>query len=174
MTGERSSRPSSPAPFEEGADSTTGLHRVVVALGSNLGDRRAHLRAAVDALAPVASSQVWETEPVGGPEGQGAFLNMVVVVHTPLGPSDFLRLCQRIEADAGRERTVHWGPRTLDVDIVFFDDLVIDTPDLIVPHPRAFERRFVLEPLAEVDPERCPADWRTRAPAAEVVPRGQL
>ena len=106
-----------------------------------------------------AVSQVFETDPVGGPDDQGAYLNMVVAVRTALDPFAFLRRCRQIEAEALRQRQVRWGPRTLDVDILFFDDMSIDSPDLIVPHPRINERRFVLAPLAEVAPERCPVGW---------------
>ena len=84
---------------------------------------------------------------------------MVVAVETSLDPFAFLRRCQRIEADALRQRIVHWGPRTLDVDLLFYDDVTIDSPELTVPHPRVGERRFVLAPLAEVAPERCPPGW---------------
>jgi 2-amino-4-hydroxy-6-hydroxymethyldihydropteridine diphosphokinase/dihydroneopterin aldolase len=137
-----------------------GSHRAIVALGSNLGDRVANLKVAVRALEPmVAQSQVYETPPVGGPGGQDAFLNMVVIVETTLDPFAFLNRCQRIEAAAHRERVVHWGPRTLDVDILFFDDMRIDSAELMIPHPRYAERRFVLAPLAEVAPDRVPDRW---------------
>ncbi|HTH07644.1 MAG TPA: 2-amino-4-hydroxy-6-hydroxymethyldihydropteridine diphosphokinase [Ilumatobacteraceae bacterium] len=150
-------------------------HRAIVALGSNLGDREGYLRSAVAELGNVvATSQVFETEPIGGPGGQGAYLNMVVEVETTLDPFAFLRRCQRIEANALRQRIVHWGPRTLDVDLLFYDDMTIDSADLKVPHPRIFERRFVLAPLGEVAPELCPPDWETTLPPMEVMPRGPL
>ncbi len=150
-------------------------HTAFIALGSNLGDREKYLRFAVRELGNVvAMSQVFETEPVGGPDGQGAYLNMVVKVETSLDPYAFIRRCQRIEAGALRQRVVHWGPRTLDVDLLFFDEVSIDGPELTVPHPRTFERRFVLTPLSEVAPERCPADWDTTLPPAVVMPRGEL
>ena len=150
-------------------------HCAIVALGSNLGDREGYLRFAVGELGNViAMSQVFETEPVGGPDGQGAYLNMVVEVETTLDPFAFLRRCQRIEANALRQRIVHWGPRTLDVDLLFYDDMTIDSGDLKVPHPRIFERRFVLAPLSEVAPERCPVGWETALPPMEVMPRGPL
>ncbi len=150
-------------------------HEAIVALGSNLGDREGFLRFAIAELGTVvARSQVFETEPIGGPDAQGAYLNMVVKVETSLDPYAFIRRCQRIEAGAMRQRVVHWGPRTLDVDLLFFDDVQISSEELTVPHPRIDERRFVLEPLSEVAPERCPAGWRdTLAPAA-VMPRGEL
>ena len=150
-------------------------HRALVALGSNLGDRERYLRFAVEELGTVtAMSQVWETEPIGGPDGQGAFLNMVVAVETALDPFALLRRCQRIEANALRQRIVHWGPRTLDVDVLFYDDMAIDSEALKLPHPRIFERRFVLAPLSEVAPEFCPAGWDDTLPPAAVLPRGPL
>ncbi|MCB9381616.1 MAG: 2-amino-4-hydroxy-6-hydroxymethyldihydropteridine diphosphokinase [Acidimicrobiaceae bacterium] len=150
-------------------------HRAVVALGSNLGDREGYLRFAVRELGNVtAMSQIFETEPIGGPGGQGAFLNMVVEVETALDPFAFLRRCQRIEANALRQRLVRWGPRTLDVDLLFYDDMRIESEALMLPHPRIFERRFVLAPLAEVAPEFCPADWDDTLPPAAVLPRGPL
>lgn len=150
-------------------------HEAVVALGSNLGDREGFLRLAVRELGTItAKSQVFETEPIGGPDDQGAYLNMVVKVETSLDPFAFIRRCQRIEAGAQRQRVVHWGPRTLDVDLLFFDDIRIDSEDLTVPHPRINERRFVLTPLSEVAPERCPEGWNDTLPPDEVVPCGPL
>jgi len=150
-------------------------HEVIVALGSNLGDRLGYLKFAVGELGNVvAMSQVFETEPVGGPDDQGAYLNMVVKVHTALDPYAFIRRCQRIEANALRQRIVHWGPRTLDVDMLFYDDVHIDSEHLTVPHPRINERRFVLTPLSEVAPERCPADWDAVLPPSEIHARGPL
>jgi dihydroneopterin aldolase/2-amino-4-hydroxy-6-hydroxymethyldihydropteridine diphosphokinase len=150
-------------------------HAAIVALGSNLGDREGYLRFAIEELGHVvAESDVFETEPVGGPDGQGAYLNMVVVVQTSLDPYAFIRRCQRIEADALRQRVVRWGPRTLDVDLLFFDDVHIDSEDLIVPHPRYAERRFVLAPLSQVAPERCPDGWNERLPDDGVRCRGPL
>lgn len=150
-------------------------HTAIVALGSNLGDREGFLRLAVGELGHViAVSDVYVTEPIGGPDAQGAYLNMVAVVETSLDPFAFLRRCRRIEALALRQRVVHWGPRTLDVDILFFDDMSIDSPELVVPHPRINERRFVLAPLSQVAPERAPADWDATLPAAAVTRRGPL
>jgi dihydroneopterin aldolase/2-amino-4-hydroxy-6-hydroxymethyldihydropteridine diphosphokinase len=150
-------------------------HEVIVALGSNLGDRLGYLKFAVGELGNVVTmSQVFETEPVGGPDDQGAYLNMVVKVHTALDPYAFIRRCQRIEANALRQRIVHWGPRTLDVDMLFYDDVHIDSEHLTVPHPRINERRFVLTPLSEVAPERCPADWNSVLPPSEIHARGPL
>jgi dihydroneopterin aldolase/2-amino-4-hydroxy-6-hydroxymethyldihydropteridine diphosphokinase len=160
------------------APSAAHGHTVIVALGSNLGDREAHLRLAVDQLDRLgqvtAMSDVYETEPIGGPDEQGAYLNMVAVVATALDPFAFLRRCQRIEVLARRERLVHWGPRTLDVDVLFFDDVVVESPELSLPHPRVHERRFVLAPLADVAPERVPDGWQESLPPAEVIRRGPL
>jgi 2-amino-4-hydroxy-6-hydroxymethyldihydropteridine diphosphokinase len=150
-------------------------HLAIVALGSSLGNRQAYLRLAVTSFPKVkAASQVFETDPVGGPEGQGRYLNMVLAVLTTLDPYAFLRHCQRIEALACRQRVVHWGPRTLDVDVLFYDDVHIDDPHLTIPHPRCTERRFVLAPLAEIAPERCPANWNEALPPEGVYPRGPL
>ena len=154
---------------------TAGTHPAFIALGSNLGDRRAYLRNAVAALdGVVATSQVYETDPVGGPDEQGPYLNMVVEVETSLDPFALLRRCQRIEAQAMRQRTVRWGPRTLDVDIVMYDDVTIDGPDLTLPHPRYTERRFVLAPLSEIAPDRCPSGWEDDLPVAGVRAVGRL
>jgi dihydroneopterin aldolase / 2-amino-4-hydroxy-6-hydroxymethyldihydropteridine diphosphokinase len=161
-----------PADFEVRPRSS---HRAIVALGSNLGDREAYLRHALGELGGVvAQSQVFETDPVGGPDDQGAYLNMVAVVDTPLDPFAFLRRCQHVESSALRQRVVHWGPRTLDVDVLFYDDVTMSSPELTIPHPLFAQRRFVLAPLAEVAPERCPPDWSERLPPAGVHPRGPL
>ena len=154
--------------------SAAGTHEAILALGSNLGDREAFLRLAVQELAPVRQSQVWETDPVGGPERQGPYLNMVVAVQTDLDPFALLRRCQRIERLAGRVREVRWGPRTLDVDILFYDDVALTSDVLAVPHPRVAERRFVLAPLAEVAPSRCPAGWNEALAPGGVWPVGPL
>lgn len=150
------------------------VHHAVVALGSNLGDRVGFLRFAVEQLQPVALSQVFETDPVGGPDAQGAYLNMVAVVETGLDPYAFIRRLQRIEAEAGRQRVIHWGPRTLDLDLLFYDDATLVSDELTVPHPRYAERRFVLAPLSEVAPERCPEGWNETLPPEGVYPLGPL
>jgi dihydroneopterin aldolase/2-amino-4-hydroxy-6-hydroxymethyldihydropteridine diphosphokinase len=150
-------------------------HVAIIALGSSLGDRDGYLRLAVSSFDDVQRiSQVFETDPIGGPEGQGAYLNMVVAVHTTLDPYALLRRCRQIEATAYRQRVVHWGPRTLDLDLLFYDDVHIDDPLLTVPHPRLAERRFVLAPLQEVAPERCPENWDATVPSGGVYPRGPL
>jgi 2-amino-4-hydroxy-6-hydroxymethyldihydropteridine diphosphokinase len=132
--------------------------RAYLALGSNLGDRAAHLQAAVDGLARsdstvvVEVSKVYETDPVGGPE-QEAFLNAVVAVDTTLEPHALLALGQELEQRARRVRVERWGPRTLDVDVLLYDDVRLDDDDLTIPHPRLWERGFVLAPLRDVAPE---------------------
>ena len=107
-------------------------------------------------------STVYETEPVGGPQGQQAYLNVVVELDTELSPRELLAVCHRLEAAAERVRAERWGPRTLDVDVLLVGDLTVEEPDLIVPHPRMWERRFVLEPLAELAPDLLPDDWDRR------------
>lgn len=129
-----------------------------LALGSNLGDREAFLRAAVAGIPDiVAVSSVYETGPVGGP-AQGEYLNAVVALETELSPRELLEVARRLESEAGRVRTTRWGPRTLDVDVLLVGDLTVDDADLQVPHPRMGERAFVLAPLADVNPTLVPAE----------------
>jgi len=128
--------------------------RAFLALGSNLGDRRALLRRGVAALPDVvAVSPVYETDPGGGPEDQGAYLNLVVELDTDLSPRELLAAAHRAEVSAQRVRTERWGPRTLDVDVLLVGDELVDEPDLVVPHPRMWERAFVLVPLADLAPD---------------------
>ncbi|MCB1272355.1 MAG: 2-amino-4-hydroxy-6-hydroxymethyldihydropteridine diphosphokinase [Microthrixaceae bacterium] len=130
-----------------------GGTRVFLSLGSNLGDRRAHLRNAVDSLpGVVAVSPVYETDPVGGP-AQDQFLNIVVELTTEMTPGELLGLCHRVEAAAERVREQRWGPRTLDVDIIWMDGVEMETERLTIPHPRWRDRRFVLAPLRDLAPE---------------------
>jgi 2-amino-4-hydroxy-6-hydroxymethyldihydropteridine diphosphokinase len=138
--------------------------RAFVGLGSNLGDRRAQLARAVAGLPDVvAVSHLYETEPVGGPPGQDRYLNVVVELDTELGPRDLLEVARRLEAAADRRRDVRWGPRTLDVDVLLVGELVVDDDDLVVPHPRMWGRRFVVDPLAELAPDLVPPDVREGA-----------
>jgi 2-amino-4-hydroxy-6-hydroxymethyldihydropteridine diphosphokinase len=128
--------------------------RAFLALGSNLGDRRAYLKAAMRRIPDVtAVSQLYETDPVGGPPGQGAFLNCVVELWTTRSPRELLAVAQAAESAAERVRVERWGPRTLDVDVLLVGDEAVNEPDLIVPHPRMWERGFVLVPLADLAPE---------------------
>ncbi len=132
--------------------------RAYLGLGTNLGDRAATLAAAIDDLVATPgitlarASSVYETAPQDLAD-QPTFLNAVVAVDTDLDPSALLTVCMAVEARFGRERTVRWGPRTLDVDVLLYGDRTIDTPDLQVPHPRMHERAFVLVPLHEIAPE---------------------
>ena len=143
----------------------TGACRAYLGIGSNLGDRLSYLQLAVDHLVAeddmtvVAVSPVYETAPVGGPD-QPDYLNAVVAVDTTLTARELLGVAQGIEVAAERVRTVRWGPRTLDVDVLLVGDERVDDPDLVVPHPRMTERAFVVVPLADLD-----AAWRTRIPA---------
>ena len=132
--------------------------RVVIAMGSNLGDRLDYLQGGLDGLfdAPgitfIAASPVYETSPVGGPE-QPAYLNAVVIAGTFLSARAVLERCHSVEAAFGRVRREVWGPRTLDLDLIIYGDEVSDSPDLTLPHPRAHERAFVLAPWNAIDPE---------------------
>lgn len=128
-----------------------------VGIGSNLGDRESHLRHALELLAAepgieiVAASVLRETEPVG-PVEQGPFLNGAVEVSTELPPRELLERLLDIEQRLGRVRRERFGPRTIDLDLLVYGDEVVDEPGLTVPHPRLHERRFALEPLAELAP----------------------
>ncbi len=127
---------------------------VVIALGSNLGDRLANLQRGLDILCGDgldcrAVSAVFQTAPVGGPD-QGDFLNAVLLARSSLPARAILERCQRAEAALRRDRTVHWGPRTLDVDIIAYGSEVSADPELTLPHPRAHERAFVLAPWLDV------------------------
>jgi 2-amino-4-hydroxy-6-hydroxymethyldihydropteridine diphosphokinase len=143
---------------------------VVLALGSNLGDRLANLQLGTDVLAAagvcaVAASGIFETAPAGGPE-QGDYLNAVLLAVTGLTAARVLAACATAEAAAGRVRTVRWGSRTLDADIILYGDLISDDPVLTLPHPRAGERSFVLAPWLEVQPG---AILPGRGPVAELL-----
>lgn len=130
--------------------------KAVLALGANLGDRAATLQKALDGLAAqmqvVAVSGIYETAPVGGP-AQPDFYNAVVLVDTALTASQLLTVAHSLEAAAGRVRLEHWGPRTLDVDVLAYGDQRSDDPQLTLPHPRAHERAFVVLPWLEVEPD---------------------
>jgi 2-amino-4-hydroxy-6-hydroxymethyldihydropteridine diphosphokinase len=137
--------------------------RAFLALGSNLGDRAAELRRAVASTPDlVAQSAVYETDPVGGPEDQGPYLNMVVQLETDRAPHDLLAVCRKLETAAHRRREIHWGPRTLDVDVLWVDGVTLEKPDLQIPHPRLWERPFVLAPLSELAPDLVAAGWEGR------------
>ncbi|HWL38543.1 MAG TPA: 2-amino-4-hydroxy-6-hydroxymethyldihydropteridine diphosphokinase [Frankiaceae bacterium] len=131
------------------------MTRAVLSLGANLGDRLTTLQTALDALAAqvvvVAVSPVYETAPVGKVD-QPDFLNAVALVDTSLSPADLLSYAQRVEVAGGRLRAERWGPRTLDIDLIAYDDVVSHDPHVTLPHPRAGERAFVLRPWLDVDP----------------------
>jgi 2-amino-4-hydroxy-6-hydroxymethyldihydropteridine diphosphokinase len=131
-------------------------HTIYLSLGSNLGDRLANLRNAISSLSPkaqlVVQSSVYETEPWGYTD-QPAFLNQVINANTTLEPVDLLIMIKDVEVLLGRQVTFRFGPRLIDVDILFYDDLVLDTPKLTIPHPRITERAFVLFPLGEIAPD---------------------
>lgn len=132
------------------------MARVFLGLGSNMGDRAKRLREAVESLRGVglvAVSPLYETEPVGGPSDQKAFYNLVVELETDIDARELLGVCHRLESAAGRVRTEHWGPRTLDVDILWMEGTEIHEADLVVPHASMWSRRFVLAPLADLAPE---------------------
>jgi 2-amino-4-hydroxy-6-hydroxymethyldihydropteridine diphosphokinase len=140
--------------------------RAFLGLGSNLGDRWQHLRDAVASLQSaglVAVSPVYETEPIGGPSGQAAYLNLVVELDTILTPRQLLGVAHRLEAAAGRVRAERWGPRTLDVDVLWVEGHSVAEPDLEVPHPRMWERRFVVAPLADLAPDLVTAEQQARS-----------
>jgi 2-amino-4-hydroxy-6-hydroxymethyldihydropteridine diphosphokinase len=145
-------------------EDATPERRAFIGLGSNLGDRHAELARAVAGLRAhgdvAAVSPLFETDPVGGPEGQPAYLNVVVELCTSDSPRELLDRCRVLEETAGRIRTVKFGPRTLDADVLLVGDERVDEPDLTVPHPRMWGRRFVLAPLREL--------------AAELIPPGAL
>jgi 2-amino-4-hydroxy-6-hydroxymethyldihydropteridine diphosphokinase len=135
------------------------MTRAYVGLGSNLGNRMENLRAglaglmaAIPDVLVVGKSSVYNSSPVGMTD-QPEFFNAVVAVETTMGPYELLKLIQEIEIKNGRERITRWGPRTLDMDVLLFGSLQQDDSDLTVPHPRLKERRFVIEPLLEIDPE---------------------
>ena len=129
-----------------------------IALGANLGDRLATLNraiariAAIPGVAIAARSAVIETQPIGGPPDQPPYLNAAIAVATSLSPRELLDRLAAIETEFGRQRTTHWGPRTIDLDLLMVDSQIINSPDLIIPHPRLHLRRFVLQPLAEIAP----------------------
>lgn len=128
-------------------------------LGANLGERLETLRGArqalhkVPAVNVVASASLYESVAIGGPEGQPPYLNSVVQIETVFSPERLLETCQQIEKDFGRRRDEHWGPRTLDIDLLFFDNILRLDPDLVLPHPRLHERAFVLMPLVDLAPD---------------------
>lgn len=144
------------------------VRRAYLSLGTNMGDRAAHLRTGVALVAGEDGcrvSQVYETEPVGGVP-QDDYWNLVVELTTSATPRELLQRARGAEAAAQRTREVRWGPRTLDVDILLVGDLVSDDPEILVPHPRMYERLFVLIPLRELAPDLVTDDMLTHAVGA--------
>ena len=129
-----------------------------LSLGSNMGDRKENIQKAIEALCSSGKvkltnfSSIYETDPVGYTD-QDPFLNMVIEVATTLSPWDLLNLCLEVERELGRKRIIRWGPRTIDLDILLYNNENIKTEHLKIPHPRMKERAFVLVPLAEIKPE---------------------
>ncbi len=149
-------------------------HRSVLSLGSNIGDRRAYLEKAVQDIRSFATvvrcSSVYETEPVGYEE-QGLFLNAVVLIKTGLSPRDLMSRLLMIEAQSGRIRSERYGPRTLDIDIIFYGRRIIREDGLSIPHPEFANRRFVLAPMTEIAPEWfCPVHGKTSADLLKICP----
>ena len=132
--------------------------KVVLGIGGNKGDRASYLSQAIEALSKqvtfISCSQVYESEAWGGVAHNGNFLNQVLLVQTNLDPLALLQVTQKIEIELGRTREQHWGDRTIDIDILYFGELVSSDPQLILPHPYISERRFVLQPLAEILPSK--------------------
>ncbi len=132
------------------------MNQAYIGLGTNIGDRESNLKDAVSELAAIPEieiisvSSIYETDPVGYLD-QGNFLNMVICIHTALDAQSLLVACMKIEQDLGRKREIRWGPRTIDLDILLYNQENIVTKNLIVPHPRMLERAFVLIPLVEID-----------------------
>lgn len=133
--------------------------RAFLGFGGNLGNLLVNFRQAKQQLAKyplveiISSSPLYQTPPVGGPDGQPDYLNGVVEIRTGLSALDLLQLCRRVEDDFGRVRDQHWGARTLDIDVLLVDDLIMDDPLLTLPHPRLHQRHFVLLPLNDLAPE---------------------
>jgi 2-amino-4-hydroxy-6-hydroxymethyldihydropteridine diphosphokinase len=131
-------------------------HLVYLALGTNLGDRAANLKVAIGSLAPQmgvkTKSHIYETPPWGYAD-QPVFLNQVLMAKTYLEPVPLLRHLKRLEVTLGRKETFKYGPRLIDIDILFYDNLVLETPELVIPHPHAHERAFVLLPMMDIAPD---------------------
>ena len=148
--------------------------RYVIAIGSNLGEPEASVRRAMEAVESRLESSfsrrssLYRTEPVGGPE-QPDYVNAVIVVEADADPVNVLRTLHEIEAQEGRVRDVRWGPRTLDLDVIVAGETVSEDPDLLLPHPRAHERAFVLVPWHEVEPD---AILGGHGPIAALIERG--
>ena len=154
------------------------MHAVYLGLGSNIGDTEKNLRKAVEALRKrgtiAGASSLYRTEPVGF-VNQPWFLNQVICLETKLSPENLLKETQQIENSLGRERTVRWGPRTLDIDILLYNNLVLEIKELAIPHPRMHERRFILAPFAEIVPQEThPIIHKTIQQLLEITPDSSM
>lgn len=152
----------------------------IIALGSNIGDKVGHIRAAVAALTAdgtvrlLARSANYRTAPWGVTD-QDWFVNAAIGVQTAVSVRELLDRCQSVERKLGRERTIKWGPRIIDLDILLYRDLVLNDHDLVLPHPQMTKRAFVMAPLADIAPnllinERRPAEWLATLPHDDIVP----
>ena len=136
----------------------SNFNRVFLGFGANLGNPLAQFHQARAQLAKhqqikvISSSPIYQAPAIGGPENQPDFLNAVIEIHVTMSAHNLLHFCHQLENFAGRTRKVHWGPRLLDIDLLFFSDQLIQTPELKVPHPRLHQRHFVLLPLSNLDP----------------------
>ncbi len=146
------------------------MTKAVISIGSNLGDREQNLLFAFNQIeklhqtATLAKSEIYETDPIGGPD-QNSFLNAVALIDTQLAPIELLNELRKIENASGRTREIKWGPRTLDLDIIDYQNFTSITENLSIPHPRAASRRFVIEPLIDVAP-----DWKISGrPVSEIL-----
>ncbi|MBN2561501.1 MAG: 2-amino-4-hydroxy-6-hydroxymethyldihydropteridine diphosphokinase [Phycisphaerae bacterium] len=153
-------------------------HDAYIGLGSNMGRRKKNVAAALNALETTREIEViqvsglYETDPVGGPEDQPSFINAVAHLKTTLSPERLLAVCINIEESLGRKREIRWGPRTIDLDLLIYDEEIRATPELILPHPLMHERRFVMEPLVEISPNLVhPMLGQTAAEILEALPR---
>ena len=150
-----------------------------IALGANIGDSLSNMRAAVKALdldgncRVTQVSSLYKTAPVGYRD-QPEFLNAVVELRTTLSPGELLAVCDKIERRIGRKRTIRWGPRVIDIDILLYDDMTLCDGDLVLPHPRMMERSFVLVPLAEIAPELTLEGSLSARDAARRMPSGGI
>ena len=175
MSSDPTTTPVAPEVEQRVDSADTTLHNprsAVIALGSNLGNRLENLQGAVDALEETPGvrvkvvSAVYETDGVGGPEGQPTYFNAVLLLRTTLPPHSLLERANAVEDAFGRVREVRWGARTLDVDILAYEGVELAQPELTLPHPRAHERAFVLAPWLDADPQ---AELAGHGPVAELL-----
>ena len=154
----------------------TGTVEVGLSLGSNIGDKAAHIRAAVAALGhdglvtDIVGSSLYRTAPWGHVTEQDWFVNACICGHTKLPPTDLLAACKAIEQRLGRTTTVRWGPRVIDIDILYYGDVALRTPGLTIPHKDMLQRAFVLVPLAQIRPDKLIQGQRIKNAAAALEP----